>query len=104
MKAAGDYFGVDLLCHSELVEQQPKLAWGIAFWHWMTNRVSPYTPAMTPSPRATALRRPFEPSMTRMECDDKMIDSMSSRIDFYRQFCKILGCGIGPGPLRAYRA
>ena len=101
--AAGQALGVDLLDNPNLVKTDGAISFSTALWFWMTPQ--PPKPSChdvmsgrwTPSPDDVNAGRTPGFGMTiniingGLECGKPTDDRVERRVNFYRQFCEMVG-------------
>ncbi|EGG23996.1 hypothetical protein DFA_06134 [Cavenderia fasciculata] len=91
--AAGSALGYDLLNNPDLVATNAKISWATALWFWMTS-----TGAGDRTCHASIVAGSFSGTIRTingaLECN-KNSATMRSRVQYYQEFCQLLG--VAPG-------
>jgi predicted chitinase len=93
--AAGTALGYDLRAQPELVAQNAHIAWATGLWFWNTQTgAGSYTPhaAMVDGHGFGETIRSINGSV---ECGGGPSEGVQARVDFYTQFCALLGVTTG---------
>ena len=92
---AGTALGIDLRAQPELVAQDPTIAWATGLWFWNTQTgAGSYTPhdAMV---NAHGFGETIRSINGSVECGGGPSEGVQARVDFYTQFCGLLGVSTG---------
>eukprot|EP00252_Welwitschia_mirabilis_P025951 TRINITY_DN82_c0_g4_i1.p1 TRINITY_DN82_c0_g4~~TRINITY_DN82_c0_g4_i1.p1 ORF type:complete len:276 (+),score=-28.55 TRINITY_DN82_c0_g4_i1:18-845(+) len=87
--AAGDYLSFDGLNNPDVVATDSSISWKTAVWFWMKN--SNCHNAITSGSGFGATIK----AINSMECNGGNSDAVSSRVNYYKKFCNLLG--VDPG-------
>jgi predicted chitinase len=93
--AAGTALGYDLRAQPELVSQNATIAWATGLWFWNTQTgAGSYTPhdAMVDGHGFGETIRSINGSV---ECGGAPSEGVTSRVNFYTEFCSLLGVSTG---------
>ena len=92
---AGDALGYDLLNNPNLVSTNAEVAWATALWFWMTQTGAGWYTCHSSMVNSYGFGQTVRTINGGIECDGGATYAVQGRIDYYEEFCGILG--VTPG-------